>query len=214
MLLIWVGVSRNNISSNNIFNNNSATFGGAINIGGNNCTIFNNTIFNNTATQGGGIALIVGAFTSHSSHVFNNTFYNNNTTQGGGIFINTYNISVSGNIMYGNVSDLDQMIYNNGNMGILNLIFLNNGIIVVRNGDIITIFPVSTDDIDNTATMQNIAFYLNGVLYENITVIEGLANFTFTIDGVPGGRISVSGSYKGIGDFDLIVSEGLLKFRK
>jgi len=193
--------------------------GGAIynNNGGGNFSVSGSTFSNNTAngSTGGGAIFNSGV----NATIYSNNFNNNEVSYGGAICNYIWNgvggMLVSGNVMSGNVAIVSgQMIYNNGTMGVLNLTFINNSTLIVRNGSTITIYATLLDDMGNTVTAQNISFYLDGVLFENIESIEGLAEFNYTVDGLPGSLIPVNGSYAGIGDFDIIINEGQLRIPK
>lgn len=59
---------------------------------------------------------------------------------GGVIFNEKGNISLFNNNMSHNSAGLGQMMYHNGSMRVLNLIFIGNSTWVVRNGETITVY--------------------------------------------------------------------------
>lgn len=106
-------------------------------------------------------------------------------------------MNVSGNIMRGNVAILGNAIYNKGVIGVLNLTFINNSTMNVKNSQKITLFASLTDDMGNAVTGQNISFFVNNTLIGNLTVIEGYGNLSYTVNGVVGEILPVSGTYSG-----------------
>jgi hypothetical protein len=117
---------------------------------------------------------------------------------------------VSGNIMTGNHADvLGNMIYNLGNMGVLNLTYINNSTKVVGRNQNVTLFAYLTDDMGNTITGQNITFIVNGTFIGNVTSIEGYANLSYTTSNLLG-VFSVTGDYTGHTDYLINIFNGQL----
>lgn len=74
----------------------------------------------------------------------------------------------------------------------------------------VNIFATLVDDMGNPITGQNITFTLNGVFIRNVTVIEGIVNFTYTF--VPEKQNIISGEYFNAGDYNIDISNGVLVF--
>ncbi|RBQ23018.1 hypothetical protein ALNOE001_13050 [Candidatus Methanobinarius endosymbioticus] len=134
-------------------------------------------------------------------NIVNSIFTNNTAYNYGGSIFNgvngTYNIdnmSISSNVMNGNRAGLGNEVYNMGNITVLNLTYLANTTIKVKNGNNILLFVNLTDDIGNLITGQNISFYVNGIFIGNGTVIEGKVNLTYRVNNNPG-IVPVSGTY-------------------
>lgn len=178
-------------SNNNVVSNS----GGAINNRGN-LTVINSTFINNTAVNCNGGAINNRATTGISNAtIINCTFKDNNATYGGAVF-NTGNL-LFGNTMSGNnATVMGNMIYNDGNIGILNLTYLVNKTVNIRNGSQVTLLATLTDDMGNAVSGKNVSFMVNGVLLGSVEVVEGLANVTFNADDC--GLFGVSGNYSGI----------------
>lgn len=178
-IMIYYGVKF--IVENCEFKNNNGTYGGAIsNFVASNLTIRNSNFTNNNASNHGGAIYTNPA--SLYTYIFTSNFNNNFAgTYGGAIFNGKY-MYLSGNLMIGNFADiLGNAILNFGEMGILNLTYLNNQTIIVNNntGNSITIFATLTDDMGNPVSYGNISFYVNGILIGIIESVEGYANITY-----------------------------------
>lgn len=193
------------LNSSTFTNNNATLYGGAIYNSGN-MGVSNNAMNGNNASYGGAIFSNVGANVTLNSSVFTN----NKAINYGGVIYNSGNMSVLGNVMNSNTAGLGQMIYNAGAMGILNLTYLDNSTKAVRDGQIVTLYANLTDDMGNTITGQNISFYVNGTYVGNVTVLEGYANLTYTVDGSLGDILPVTGTYAGNVDYPIIIRDGAL----
>ncbi|RBQ24475.1 hypothetical protein ALNOE001_01220 [Candidatus Methanobinarius endosymbioticus] len=62
---------------------------------------------------------------------------------------------------------------------------------------------------DNTITGQNISFYLNGILIDNIESIEGYANIIYLVNSSQR-IIHVNGDYDGHGSYEINTKTGEL----
>jgi len=178
----------------NFTDNYSNMWGGAISNYGVRTIVENCNFTINEAVSNGGAIYNNGSNMS----VINSKFDNNEANKGGGIF-NDHSMLVSGNTMSGNIAkDVGMMIYNNGNMGILNLTFIGNVSIEVKNGDVVMLNATLTDDMGNNVTWQNVNFTVNGVLVDDVNCIEGLiTGIPYTVSGSPGDRFVVTGEYAG-----------------
>ena len=210
-IMIYYGVKF--IVENCEFKNNNGTYGGAIsNFVASNLTIRNSNFTNNNASNHGGAIYTNPA--SLYTYIFTSNFNNNFAgTYGGAIFNGKY-MYLSGNLMIGNFADiLGNAILNFGEMGILNLTYLNNQTIIVNNntGNSITIFATLTDDMGNPVSYGNISFYVNGILIGIIESVEGYANITYYFNHT-NGLIPVTGDYTGNGMFDININNGALLF--
>ncbi|MBZ9570049.1 right-handed parallel beta-helix repeat-containing protein [Methanobrevibacter sp. TMH8] len=193
--------------TNCTFINNTADIGGAIYNQCNSSTITNSNFIANNALNRGGAIGNVNNLTVTDSNFTDNTASNH----GGAIYNNVNsNISVLRNIMSGNSANLGQMIYNNGTISVLNLIFIDNSTWVVKKGSTIILNATLTDDMGNTITGQNISFYVNGSLVGSVESIEGYANITYLVNGVEGIILPVNGSYNGIGNYPIVINNGEL----
>ena len=227
---IFNGPGSTLIANNCSFNNNSATSnGGAIyNEGGNatlnNCNFTNNSAINEGVIYNNGVnanltanncsfvnnsAEIGGAFWNDAEASLNNcSFVNNSADYGGGIF-NQGNLFVSGNTMTGNTASiLGDVIYNNGTMGKLNLIYLNNSTVDAENNTLIDLFASLTDDMGNPITGGNISFYVDGVFKSSVMSIEGVANINYT--PITTGILVVNGTYNSSGRYSITILEGAI----
>ncbi|RBQ23062.1 hypothetical protein ALNOE001_11850 [Candidatus Methanobinarius endosymbioticus] len=90
-------------------------------------------------------------------------------------------MTVLGNKITGNSANLGQMIYNIGNIGTLNLTYLNNETITTKKGQNIIVYATLTDDMGNTVTRQIISFYLTSTHLADVVSTEGYANFTYNV---------------------------------
>lgn len=106
------------------------------------------------------------------------------------------------------------IIYNNGNMSILNLIYLKNITYNVSNGNNVPLYVYLTNDMSNLVAGQNISFYVDRVLIGTIKSIEGYAEFNYAVIGEDGDIFQVNGSYDRIGNFNIIINEGQLRIVK
>ena len=194
--------------ANSFFTNNSeegSVGGGAIYTHNGNFTVNNSTFIANNAKNGGGI------FSTSNSNVtvVNSIFINNTATNSGGAIYNNANMLLTGNIMIGNSADFSgNDIYNNRTIGFLNLTFLNNSTIQVRNNTLVTLYATLTDDMGNPITGGNINFYLDNNLLATVTSLEGKANITFTPTDL--GLILINGNYSGNGSDPVNVKSGQL----
>ncbi|KZX14501.1 putative outer membrane protein pmp11 precursor [Methanobrevibacter cuticularis] len=194
-----------NITNSNFINNTAYASGGAIfnNIGNMNVTISNFT--NNIATNDGG-----AIFNNMGNmNVTISNFRNNIATNEGGAIFNDGSMLLSGNLMSGNVAALGQMIYNNAEIGVLNLTYLNNETVIIGNNTQTILFATLTDDMGNTVTGQNISFYVNGTFIGNETSIEGRAEIPYLVNhGI--GAVTVNGNYTGHNGFGIVINDGQL----
>jgi predicted outer membrane repeat protein len=192
--------------TNTSFTNNTAQWGGAIYNQGNSSTITNSNFTDNKAELNG------GAINNNGNLIITDSNFTNNKAGTGGAIYNNINsnMSVSHNIMASNSADLGHMIYNGGNIGILNLTFIDNSTMKTTKGSNVTIYASLTDDMGNTITGQNITFYVNGSFFGSIESIEGYANITYTVNGAAGAILPVTGSYNGIGNYQIIINNGQL----
>lgn len=194
--------------SDSIFINTAAnTNGGAIRVASYSFTVINSTFINNTSYN--------SSSAIHSLNTVGNILSSNfiNNTAGGheGAINNNVSTILSDNVMNGNiVNNLEQMIYNNETMGILNLTYLNNSTVVASNRSTVTIYATLTDDMGNTVTGQNINFYINGILVQNIVSIEGYVSFNLTVIGEDGDLFPVNGTYDERGEYPIIINESLI----
>jgi len=205
----WKGSNFNLTNSN--FTNNSASNGGAIynNDSCPNFNIYNSTFENNSADNAGAIY----NQNNNGFNITNSTFKNNTAKYTAGGILNNGSMSVSGNIMEGNsAGELADVIYNLGNIGILNLTYIDNTTKEVVNGTDFILYATLVDDMGNPVTGGNISFYVNGVYKGNATSIEGKANITYHVDLPEIGQVyTVNGTYTGRQGFSLIMNPGLLK---
>lgn len=105
------------------------------------------------------------------------------------------------------------MIYNEGIMGVLNLTFIDNSTWLVKKGSTLILYAHLIDDMGNTATGQNISFYINGTYFVNVTSIEGYANMTYNF---PSNNIlytPISGEDAGNGNYDILINNELLRLK-
>jgi len=197
------------------FTNNEASSGGAIYNQCNSTTLTSSNFTENVASKFGGAISNIGNLKVMDSNFINNKAINPNYDGTGGAIHNyaKANMTLLHNSMSGNSADLGQMISNNGNMGILNLIYLNNSTHYVKVGQNVILYAILTDDMGNTVTGQNISFYVNGIYVGSSTSIEGYANLTFKVTGALGDVLPVNGTYAGIGDFPIIIMNGELIIR-
>ncbi|WP_409199396.1 Ig-like domain repeat protein [Methanobrevibacter sp. DSM 116169] len=203
-----MGLNLNVIDSN--FTKNEAFFnGGVIRNLGNDLNVINSTFDSNNATTGGAIHN-----SANNTQISISNFINNNASNQGGSIYNAGNMSVSKNFMLGNSARSGQMIYNTGNMGILNLTYINNSTLPVKKGDKITLNATLTDDMGNTVTGQNIAFNVNGTFIKNVTVIEGVAEFEYTVDLNAPAIVPVTGDYAGHKNYEIVLNPGALNLTK
>ncbi|WP_169805413.1 beta strand repeat-containing protein [Methanobrevibacter cuticularis] len=194
------------VSGSTFINNSAARYGGAIYIYTNNTDVSGSTFTNNNATNGGAIVID----DCNNVSVSGSTFTNNTASVNGGGIFNAGNMTVSNNIMKGNNASSANMIYNIGNMGILNLTYIDNSTKVVRWGQAVTLFATLTDDMGNTVTGQNITLIVNGTNIGDVTAIEGYANISLIITGSAGDFLPVSGNYAGHNGYDINLLNGTL----
>ena len=116
--------------------------------------------------------------------------------------------------MTGNTAGLGQMIYNNGSMGILTLIYLSNSTVKTSKGSNVTVYATLTDDMGNTVTEQDISFYIDGVLIANVPSVEGKANTTYLVTQGPGSVFPVTGDYAGHDGYSIVLKNGELLIPK
>jgi len=122
-------------------------------------------------------------------------------------------MSVSGNIMSGDTANvLGNVIYNNGTMGILNLTYLDNSTINVKNNTLVTLNVTLTDYMGNPVTRGNITFYFNDTWIKNVTSIESMASINYTTN-IPG-LVPVNGVYNGNGAYPITILSGRLNIDK
>lgn len=100
-----------------------------------------------------------------------------------------------------NASVLGNVIYNSGNMSILNLTYINNSTINVKYGQNVTLFANLTDDMDNPVTFQNITFTVNGTYLSSVMANEGQANISYIANII--GLVTVNGDYMGHNGFTI-----------
>jgi len=192
--------------ANSTFTDNTAkSNGGAIYNTGTNSTVVNSTFTGNTGTYGGAVYN-----TGTNSTVINSTFAGNTAKSNGAGIYNQGSMLVSGNTMENNNAALGNMIYNAGNMGVLNLTYLNNDTIKVVNGQNITLFATLTDDMGNTITGKNISFIVNGIVVGSITSVEGNASINYTVPDFEG-LLPVSGDYAGHFNYQISLLNGQLR---
>ena len=193
------------LDNSNFTNNTANIYGGAIYNTGANWSVSNSNLIDNNAVNHGGAIYNNGINTS----VISSNFINNTASIGGGIF-NNQTMMVSGNIMEGNIaSTLGNEIYNNGSMGILNLTYLNNSTVTIKNNTSVILNATLTDDMGNLVTGQNISFFVNGTFVGNAEAIEGVANINYIINQ-GAGIVPVTGDYAGHPEFDIILRNGQL----
>jgi len=187
------------------FSNNNAVDGGSItSYIQNDIKVINSNFINNTARSGGAIYNTWGSYLN----ITNSNFISNNADNRGGAILNSANLSLVGNLMFNNTANLGQMIYNNGIIGVLNLTYINNRTISVKNNTNVIVYAYLTDDMGNTITGRNITFYLNGILIDSIESLEGYAMLNYTIIGEKASFLLVNGTYAGIGTYPIIIKSG------
>ncbi|OQD59288.1 hypothetical protein MBBAR_4c00130 [Methanobrevibacter arboriphilus JCM 13429 = DSM 1125] len=158
---------------------------------------------NNTANNGGAI------YNNYEMNINNSIFTNNTANNGGGIFNNRFML-VSQNIMKDNIATgLGSAIYNNGNMSVLNLTYINNSTLIVNNNTYLILYATLTDDMGNNITGQNISFYVNGTFIGNQTVNEGYVSVNYLINHGTG-IVTVTGDYNGHNDAGININTGQL----
>ncbi|WP_394325432.1 hypothetical protein [Methanobrevibacter arboriphilus] len=193
------------VNNSNFTNNTSNTFGGAIYNAGANWGVNKSNFIGNNAFNHGGAIYNNGI----NASIISSNFVNNTASIGGGIF-NNQTMLVSGNIMEGNIaSTLGNEIYNNGSMGILNLTYLNNSTVTVKNNTYVILNATLTDDMGNLVTGGNISFFVNGTFIGNAEAIEGVADINYFVnqgDGI----VPVTGDYAAHPGFDIILRNGQL----
>ncbi|MCL2156622.1 MAG: right-handed parallel beta-helix repeat-containing protein [Methanobrevibacter sp.] len=210
-----IGTVTNNFTLTNCtFMNNTADFAGAVYNQCNSSTITNcNFIANNALNRGGAI------YNSNNLNLTGNNFTNNTASNYGGVIYNNGFLNLSNNNMIGNSAGLGQMIYNgdNGDLGILNITYLNNSTHYVKSGQNFTLFATLTDDMGNTVTGGPASFwtFLNAWQYLGSSIAtEGYLSWDYTVIGSLGDLISVTGYYKNYngnnGPFLLNVRDGQL----
>lgn len=186
--------------------NNKAGDGGAIFINEDGILNLNNSYFNSNSANRGGAIYNNG----QDSNVTNSNFINNKATNQGGSIYNQANMIVSGNSMSGNSAGLGQMIYNAGNMGILNLTYLSNKTINTKKGATVVIYVTLTDDMGNTITGEDIFFYANDIYLNKVTSIEGYASFSYDVNVNPVSYILITGNYSGHEGYSIVIKDGIL----
>ncbi len=217
-------VSYININNSDFSDNSAKNMGGALLfrlydvsygiISTYNLDIINSTFTNNNANLSGGAICIQCPV---NSNIINSNFIDNNAENYGGAIYTYYgsNTTLSNNIMAGNTAKIiGNYIYNNGTMGILNLTFIDNSTLFIRNNYTVIIYVTLTDDMGNPITGQNINFYMNGILLGTATSIEGQANLTYTVIGNDNDLIIVNGSYDGCGTYPISLYEGQIRIVK
>ncbi|MCL2115651.1 MAG: hypothetical protein FWH29_05465, partial [Methanobrevibacter sp.] len=184
---------------NSMFINNHAVDGGAIFLMGYNrahANVVDSTFINNSAGRYGGA-------------IFNGPFgYPDMPTDPSGNIYRISNLTLSNNIMEGNVAGFGQMIYNAGTIGILNLTYLNNQTIYTTLGSMVNVFATLTDDMGNTVTGQNISFYIDGVYVQSMNSDEGYVNIYYIADTL--GTVTVTGFYDGHEGYGIELFNGMI----
>jgi uncharacterized repeat protein (TIGR01451 family) len=224
------------VDNSNFANNTANNYGGAIyNYKGANFNLTNSNFTNNSASDGGVIynnisfnfnvynsiftknsADNAGAIYNQDSNgyvIANSTFKNNSARYFAGGILNNGSMRVTGNIMKDNkAGELADVIYNLGNMGILNLTYIDNTTKDVVNNTDFILYATLFDDMANPITGGNISFYVNGVYKGTATPIEGKANITYSVD-LPELNLSysVNGTYNGHQGYSIIMNPGLIK---
>jgi hypothetical protein len=120
-------------------------------------------------------------------------------------------MTVRNNTMTGNIANAlngGDVIYNLGNMTILNLTYIENKTVVVSPG-IILLNATIVDDMGNKVTGQLIHFWVNGTYIGNATAIEGLAQINYTVPKF-NGVLPVNGTYQGSGNLAIDIYNGEL----
>ncbi|MBZ9570361.1 hypothetical protein KQY27_02230 [Methanobrevibacter sp. TMH8] len=194
------------VSGSRFINNSATNYGGAIYNNANNNVIINNSDFSqNKANYGGAF------YNAGDAKITRSNFISNLANYGGGIYNSNGNyLIVSANTMFSNIAnDLGNEIYNNGNMGILNLKYLNNSNIIVNNNSQITLYATLTDDMGNPVTGQTVSFLIDGLSVGYSIFIEGAAELTYFVN-LNTENALVNGLYLGSGN-NINILNGMLR---
>ena len=194
---------------NTEFNENKACLsGGSIyNNNGEDFTVTESTFTENTAKYGSAI------FNNNdgSFEITDSEFTANTAIKSGTIF-NWGDMYVSGNTMEDNEAELGAEIFNLGNMGILNLTYLNNKTVGVYANSFATINATLTDDMGNTVTGGFIIFFIDESYYKYAFSREGYIEFEYEVGDVEAGTIiPVTGCYIGRCGYAIDIYSGELK---
>ncbi|MDR0911351.1 MAG: hypothetical protein LBM96_01955, partial [Methanobrevibacter sp.] len=187
--------------SNSSFDNNSAVAsrtratgagsGGAIyNSGAVDTKIDNSSFSNNSAIAGG--AIYNGEDSDLDIH--SNSFVDNSVSgENSGIVYNAGNLSLSKNTMVDNEASTGKTIYNDGNIGVLNLTYSQDSSIPVLAGNDVTLLATLTDDMGNDITGGTVSFHVEGVPVGSDSIVNGQATYVYTTDET--GVFEISGGY-------------------
>jgi uncharacterized repeat protein (TIGR01451 family) len=189
--------------SNNLIVNSTANAGGAIYVTARNIktTLNSNRIVDSSADVAGGI------YTDSLTTMKDNVFDNVKASDIAGAIYNNYILDLSNNKILSSDAALGKDIYNNLNISVSYLTFLNNDTVYSSYLNNVTVFANLTDDMGNTITCQNISFEINGKTY-SIESVEGFASFNYTVDFY--GSKVVSGNYSGSTIANTVIKTGLI----
>lgn len=221
------------VKDNLIINSSSKNNGGAIATNeyfATTSTFTNNTIVNANSSKGGAVyfenhALVKSVFTlnriinakagiggaiyTNSITILKDNYFEKTFAKTGGVIFNVLNLTVENNTIVDSAAELGRDIYNEKDIAISYLTFIDGKTIFAEYGDSLLIYANLTDDMGNTITGQNISFTIGDATYSG-EAVEGKTSFNYIVD-FKSGQKSVNGYYDGSEIKNTVVKSGLIK---